>query len=147
MHAEGPNQVALVVQHGDGSLVVRCVAFSQPSLTGYDILARSGLDIAAAIGPLGAVVCALDGEGCPTGYCFCQSPPNYWSYWKMRDGAWVYAQMSANSQKVHDGAVEGWAWGPGEPPAILPFDSVCAPQPSPTELISRRIYLPMACRR
>jgi hypothetical protein len=132
--AQAQNRVALVVQRGDGSLVTRCVAFSEPYLTGYQILTRSGLDVVAAVGPLGAAICAIEGEGCEARNCFCASPPNYWSYWKLVDGEWTYAQMGANSMQVHNGAVEGWSWGPGSPPPMIAFADICAPPATPTNI-------------
>ena len=41
--AQTGNQAALVVVHGDGSLVTRCVEFNEPQINGYDLLQRSGL--------------------------------------------------------------------------------------------------------
>ena len=132
-HAQRQNRVALIVQHGDGSLVTRCVAFSEPQLTGYQILTRSGLDVVSVVGPLGAAICAIEGEGCEARNCFCSSPPNYWSYWKLIDGEWTYSQRGANSMQVYDGAIEGWTWGPGSPPPAIAFADVCAPLATPTD--------------
>ncbi|MBC7237429.1 MAG: hypothetical protein H5T69_16430, partial [Chloroflexi bacterium] len=114
--AQGPNRVALVVQHGDGTVVTRCVEFDEPSLTGYQILLRSGLEITASSGPLGTAICRIDGEGCDAGNCFCQMPGSYWSYWNLADGAWQYSPLGASARQVHNGDVEGWAWGAGSPP-------------------------------
>ena len=136
VHAQRQNRVALIVQRGDGSLVTRCVAFSESHLTGYQILTRSGLDVVAAVGPLGAAICAIEGEGCEARNCFCASPPNYWSYWKLVDGEWTYAQMGANSMQVHNGAIEGWTWGPGSPPPMIAFADVCAPPATPINIPS-----------
>jgi hypothetical protein len=144
VHAQRQNRVALVVQHGDGSLVTRCVAFSEPHLTGYQILTRSGLDVVAAVGPLGAAICAIEGDGCEARNCFCASPPNYWSYWKLVDGEWTYSQRGANSIQVHDGAVEGWTWGPGNPPPVIAFADVCAPLATPTNIPTETQVVPTA---
>jgi hypothetical protein len=94
---------------------------------------RSGLDVVSAVGPLGAAICAIDREGCEARNCFCSSPPNYWSYWKLIDGEWTYSQRGANSIEVRDGAVEGWTWGPGNPPPVIAFADVCAQQVTPTD--------------
>ncbi|HET7090026.1 MAG TPA: hypothetical protein VFL17_15425, partial [Anaerolineae bacterium] len=59
--------------------------------------------------------------------CSCAFPPDYWSYWHLRDGSWAYASVGASSYTVHDGDVEGWSWGAGEPPALFTFDQICAP--------------------
>ncbi|RLC66222.1 MAG: hypothetical protein DRI48_05180, partial [Chloroflexi bacterium] len=45
--AQSPNRVGLVVRFGDGSLVTRCVEFSEPEISGYDVLTRSGLNVVA----------------------------------------------------------------------------------------------------
>ena len=36
--AGGPNRVALIVVHGDGSLVTRCISFDESEITGADVL-------------------------------------------------------------------------------------------------------------
>jgi hypothetical protein len=140
--ADGPNRVGLVVQFGDGSVISRCVEFSEPSLSGYEVLARAGLTVVAEFSGLGAAVCKVQNDGCdyPAETCFCQcegSPCTYWVYHHLVDGAWQYSGFGAGSYQVSDGAVEGWAWGQGDPnggvqPPVMTFEQICAPPPTAT---------------
>ena len=136
--AQETNRVGLVVRFGDGSHVTRCVEFSEPEISGYDALMNSGLDVVAA----GWAICDIEGEsGCPVEDCFCQChgiPCTYWTYWHLVDGNWDYSGVGAGVYKVHGGDVEGWSWGAGEPPPVVPFDQIC---------VSFSIYLPVALRR
>ena len=88
-----PNQAALVIVHGDGRVVTRCVGFSEAQITGADLLQRSGLDLNIEASSMGATICRIDGEGCtfPQESCFCQcegASCNYWSYWRWENGEW-----------------------------------------------------------
>lgn len=131
--AQSSNRVGLVVRFGDGSFVTRCVEFSEPQISGYDVLMRSGLNIVAAyFSGEGAAICAIEGTGCPVEECLICDSPNYWSYWHLVDGAWAYSQAGANGYTVHSGDVEGWSWGAAELPPVVPFDQICAPPPTNT---------------
>jgi hypothetical protein len=135
--AQQPNRAGLVVDFGD-HLITRCVEFSEPEITGYAVLRRAGLELVVdASNPMGVIICDInDTSGCPASSCFCRcqgSPCIYWAYHRLVDGSWQYSQLGASSQKVHDGDVQGWAWGEGaindsgaEPP-VIPFDQICLP--------------------
>jgi hypothetical protein len=146
--AQQPNRVGLVVRFGDGSAITRCVEFSEPEITGYDVLERSGLDIVAAFDSgMGAAVCAIEGTGCSAEECLTCSYPNYWSYWYLNSGSWVYSPAGASVHKVHDGDVEGWSWGIGEPPPAASFDQVCASPPTDTPTPTNTPVPPTAASR
>lgn len=135
--ASEPNQVGLVVQFGDGSVFTSCVEFDEPSLSGYKVLERAGLNAVAEFSGLGVAVCKVQSDGCnyPAETCFCQcegSPCSYWVYHHLLDGAWEYSGFGASSYQVGHGAVEGWAWGEGDPsggaqPPVLTFEELCGP--------------------
>jgi len=132
-HAQQANRVGLVVEHGDGSVTTRCIEFSEQEISGYDVLTRSGLNVVAAFeSGMGAAVCAVGGEGCPAESCLTCDVPNYWAYWHLDGGAWVYSPIGVSSYTVHDGDVEGWRWGGGDPPDVIQFDQICAPPPTDT---------------
>ena len=132
-HAMQSNRVGLVVTHGDGSTITRCIEFSESELNGYDILQRSGLELVATQDSgADAAICAVDGEGCPKDSCLTCDMPNYWSYWHLEGGTWTYSPVGASIYKVHDGDVEGWRWGGGDPPPVIPFDQICAPPATDT---------------
>ncbi|GAB4538462.1 MAG: hypothetical protein Kow0063_26310 [Anaerolineae bacterium] len=146
--ADGPNQVGLVVVHGDGSLLTRCIEFSESKISGYGVLDRSGLDLNfEPSGGMGVAICRIDNEGCtfPQEPCFCQctgggSPCIYWSYWYLRDEGWQYSGSGASNHFVKHGDVEGWTWGLGTvsgatPPPVIAFEDICEPPtatPMPT---------------
>jgi len=136
LRAQEISRVGLVVRHGDGSTVVRCVEFTEPEITGLDVLNRAGLPVVADFSSgSGARICTIDGEGCPASDCWCEcsgAPCVYWVYHHLVGGAWAYGEVGASAYKVHNGDVEGWAWGEGSPeggaqPPVIPFDHICAP--------------------
>jgi hypothetical protein len=127
-------RAGLVVTLADGRTETRCVAFSEPSLSGYELLLRSGLEVAASVAPMGAMVCTIEATGCPPSDCLCQCRGGgscvYWSYWRLEEGEWRYGRAGASSSQVRDGAVEGWAWGLGtvssaSPPPLYTFEEIC----------------------
>ena len=94
MHAQQSNRVGLVVRFGDGSLITRCVEFTESEISGYDLLTRSGLDIVAAFDPgQGAAVCAIEGaEG-----------------WEDRARRFLPA-MHPDSDRMLQELIESWTW-------------------------------------
>jgi hypothetical protein len=139
--AESAGRTALIVVHGDGHMISKCIAFDETEISSYDALQRSGLSVRfSGYGGLGAAVCAIDGEGCPREdqQCFCQclgTPCLYWTFWLWRDGHWAFAQRGASNVPVHDGDLQAWFWSDGQepPPAVL-FEQVCPPPPTETPL-------------
>ena len=152
---DGPNRAGLVIRYGDGRVVTACVSFSEPSISGFELLQRSGIPYIAQQSGMGAAVCKIDGEGCdyPTEDCFCKrnGPTTiYWAYSRLTANGWVFSPLGASSTRVQPGDVNGWAWGTGSvasgaQPPIIPFDQVCqvqastpipptsaSPMPSPT---------------
>lgn len=134
-----PHRAGLVIVHGDGQVVTRCVAFDEEAISGIDLLRRSDIPLVlSAYGGLGYGVCAIDGEGCADGQdCFCQcrgNPCAYWTYSHRRpDGSWAISGVGAAGWLLHDGDVDGWVWGDGTvaPPALALSD-IC-PDPSVAE--------------
>jgi hypothetical protein len=128
------NRAALVVNMGGGNVQTKCVSFSEEQITGYDLLMRSGLDVAADVQGAGAMVCRIDGTGCPADNCMCQCSGGgdcvYWSYWHQISGNWQYSQGGASIYPITNGMVDGWSWGLGavnqaSPPPNLAFEDVC----------------------
>ena len=42
---DGDHRAGLIIRYADGSVQKRCVAFSEPTITGAELLARSGLQV------------------------------------------------------------------------------------------------------
>jgi len=146
--ADQPNRAGLVVTFSDGSTASRCVEFAEEQISGAELLKRSGLPLVLWGTGAGAAVCKIADEGCDNpNDCFCRcdgSDCRYWAYYTLEDGQWRYASAGASLRKVHDGDVDGWAWGAGKigegaTPALLTFEEICPPTsptsapPPPTE--------------
>lgn len=133
--AAEPHRAGLVIVHGDGRVVTRCVTFAEESISGVELLVRSGLELRLDATGVGTTICSIAGEGCPApSSCFCQcqsSPCVYWSYWQLEEGAWRYSNLGAGLTQVRDGTVEGWVWGEGSAsgeataPPVLGMDEIC----------------------
>ncbi len=103
----------LVVQLDDRRSLVRRVPFSSTT-SGLALLEATGLAVAVAESNFGAVVCAIQGTGCPAEECFCDDR-QYWNYNFWTENGWQpYAVGAASSVIQAAGAVEGWRWGAAE---------------------------------
>lgn len=131
-------RAGLIVQFGDGRVVESCVHFSEDTISGEELLRRSGLPAVVQTGGLGAAVCQIDGEGCayPQEPCFCAcqgSDCAYWSLHEQIDGQWRYGNQGASAVTVADGTVLGWSWGAGSAaPPLRSFADICAVAAAPT---------------
>jgi len=133
--AQEPNKAAVVVRLDDDQVTSRCVTFSEESLSGMDLLRRSGLALETKVEGMGSLVCSIENSGCPADDCFCQCSGGkecvYWSYWRNQEDGWAYARVGASQNQIGHGGIDGWSWGPGslteaiEPPPVT-FDEVCS---------------------
>lgn len=116
--AQRPNGAGLVIRHGDGTIIYAYVQFDEESISGLDLLTRSGLDATyAPFGGMGAGVCAINGEGCPSDDCFCHSytsPAFFWRYYNQVDGNWIFNPVGASGRTMYDGDIDGWSWSSGD---------------------------------
>ena len=128
---QAQNRAGLVIQYPDGRAATYCVRFGEPSITGLELLNRSGLRPVAEVGGLGSAVCSIDGQGCayPAQPCFCQcqgATCAYWNYLHLIDGAWRYSPVGASNYVVADGAIDGWAWGDQAAPPVYTINQICS---------------------
>lgn len=150
----GPNRAGIVILFGNGEAYAQCVSFSEPSISGYELLNRlrdyGVVPVAWPRVGMGAAVCKISDarrqNGCdyPADDCFCQctNPSGncqYWAYYHQQNGAWVYSDVGGGGWQITNGMVDGWAWGAGElnrsgaVPPLLSFDQICVPtEPSPS---------------
>ena len=129
---DGLHHAGIVVRHGDGRLTYAYVAFPEETISGIELLRRSGIPlVTTSFGGLGEGVCSLAGEGCAAGECrrrVCQGPrPDdpYWQYFRQEaPGEWRWLVLGASATEVHDGDVDGWSWTGGDPllPAVTLAD-------------------------
>ncbi len=122
--ADSLHYAGVVVYHGDGRTTYALVAFPEETISGIELLRRSGVDlVTVSFGGLGEGVCQIDGEGCQPGECrrrLCQTgDPNspFWHYVRQTaPGEWSVASLGASATKVHDGDIDGWVWASSVPP-------------------------------
>lgn len=146
-NAQSPNRVALVIRRGDGTASTQCIEFTEPEITGLDVLSRSGLNVVTTRAGMGDLICKIGADGCDNpSRCLCEcrgASCTYWSYWHLVDGTWQYSNLGASLYVVRPGTVEGWVWGEGSmsnapQPPLVTFEEVClsakpTPSPLPTE--------------
>lgn len=129
----GPHHAAVIVEHGDGSVVTRCVAFDTNQVTGEQLLNASGISWSGqTFGGFGDAVCAMDGE--PAGYTSCPGKDSYWAVFVARgNGAWQLANAGVMTLTLADGDVEGFRYVPssGLPAAPPTAAGVCGVHASP----------------
>lgn len=139
--AAGVHHAALVVEHGNGATVTACVAFTEDSITGEQLLAMSRVQYATVDYPgLGQAVCQIDGE--PPTY-----PPSCWTasspYWAMDvsrgGGGWTQSGLGISTQTFRDGDAEGFRYEaqgssatPPSPAGVCPPPVATTPAPPPT---------------
>ncbi len=133
--AAGSNHAALVVEHGDGSIVSRCVAFDTAQVSGEQLLNASGIVWSGqTFGGFGVAVCAMDGE--PARYSSCPGADGYWAVFVARGGgAWQLSNVGISALTLGEGDAEGFRFVPssGNPVAPpLPAGLCTVASPGPT---------------
>ena len=98
------HRVGLVVEHGDGQVVRRCVGFDTPTATALDVLQASGLELGISSygGGLGTAICQIDNE--PTTYppgCFTTTGLYWVLFVSHAGGPWVNSDVGASNLTVH----------------------------------------------
>src|SRR5215204_4636081 len=108
---QAENHAGLVVRHGDGRITYAYVAFPEETISGIELLERSGISVVTvSFGGLGEGVCSVEEEGCRASECrqrVCQGPGDespYWRYFRQAaPGDWQALVLGGSSTKVHDG--------------------------------------------
>lgn len=144
--AAGLHHAAVVVEHGDGAVLIRCVAFDTDEISGEQLLGLSGIGYqTAAFGGFGQAVCQIDGEPAsfPPG-CWTSTSP-YWALFVARGGGpWSVSNLGVSSQTFRDGDAEGFRYSaqtgslsppaaPGRCPPTAPQATDSPPPSAPTE--------------
>lgn len=132
--AAAVHRAGLVVTFANGTPTMRfCIEFTEASISGLELLQRSGLPVVTSGGGLGAAVCAINGVGSTdaSSYSTCFGHGSYWAYYQYAGDAWRLSPVGASTAVVSDGAVEGWAYGnnakPDPPGPICPAATATPP--------------------
>ncbi len=142
--AAGSDHAALAVEHSDGSIVTRCVAFNADTISGEELLNKSGVAWSSqTFSSFGDAVCALDGE--PARYVDCLGKDSYWALFVSRGGGpWQLSSVGISSLTLGNGDAEGFRYVPasGVPAAPVSAAGVCvAAAATPTATPSRRPFV------
>ncbi len=110
----------LVVDHSDGRRVVRKVIFPGETITGLQLLERSGLSLVTSESSFGVAICSIDGEGQPADDCFGDPDGRFWAYSILnKEDQWEMAPAGSKDTIVRDGDIHGYyysVWGATQPP-------------------------------
>lgn len=114
----GFNVAGLVIDYGDDRMSYAVVPFTEESISGIELLRRSGLTLVTIpFGGLGEGVCSIESTGCDVGDCrtrMCQSADRespFWQYVRQGDGgSWAPAAVGATRARVEDGDIDAWVW-------------------------------------
>ncbi|MFN2614700.1 MAG: prenyltransferase/squalene oxidase repeat-containing protein [Actinomycetota bacterium] len=114
----GGNRANLVIVFGDGSLTARCVRFAEKTITGIELLERSGVGVVVKeFGGGNVFVCSIAGRGrdYPRESCTppCPDPDAcvYWGYYQRVAGVWRFSNVGPSARVIRDGETDGWRWG------------------------------------
>lgn len=120
------NWAGLVIQDSTGELITRCVEFSEDSITGEELLKRSGFKIKLNQTDFGAAVCYLHNDGMTEeGACFSHPLGYFWNFFELKNGEWSEAEVGISAYNVSHGNVLGFAfgaWGEVQLPALTGMD-------------------------
>lgn len=113
-------RAALIIVGPDGATRQTCVTFRPTEITGQELLELAAIPVALdERNPMGALVCAIDGQGCayPAETCLCQCQGlgdcAYWaSFVRTPPGSWTYAVQGVSAQQVRPGDLYAWVWLP-----------------------------------
>jgi hypothetical protein len=127
--AQATSTAVVIVDTGSGTR--QSVIHFDGAVSGLGALQLAGADpVTIAFGTLGQAVCQLYGVGDAPVPSQC---PGGWTYFRAVGGAggWTQSGAGASNTLVHDGDVEGWKYGGGQPP-FASYCSVvgCAPPPA-----------------
>ncbi len=110
----------LVIDHSDGIRVVRPVEFYGETITGLQLLQKSGLALTTNVSAFGTAICSIDGEGMPSDNCFGDPQGRFWAFSILsEDDTWQMSSVGAASAIVRNGDVHGYyysVWGAEQPP-------------------------------
>jgi len=125
-------RAGLVVLNGSGVTTRTCVSFSEPIISGLELLERGGLNPVLDNG----FVVSIAGERAKS-FNDIGAQDDYWSYWYIDASKWQYSPLGASYKQVHDGEVNGWQRG-GSTLLLAPvtFDTICPPIESQTANIT-----------
>jgi hypothetical protein len=126
VNASAAHHAYVVVQHGSGTTLQKCVGFTADTIDGKSLMEKSGIDYQTQTTTFGPAVCAIDSEPKTYDKCFNSNGPN-WSLFIETNGSWTVAQTGFADPKLtlHDKDALGWRY--------IPYDEHASPPPLPNK--------------
>jgi hypothetical protein len=118
------NTAGLVIVHANGTVKTRAVEFDEPSISGTELIRRSGLDYSIMNGSAGEAVYMIDGEGDTNGWVTKENKTYYWGFYVFDRDKWKYSSVGAGSIVVKAGDIMGWHWQYYGQPIGFPATSI-----------------------
>jgi len=119
---ETVSKAALVIDHNNGERAIKIVEFPGETITGLQLLLKSGLPLVYAEYSFGAAVCSIDDEGQSAGECFNDPDGRYWGLNILdANNEWSASFVGASDEIVRHHDVHGWlfgVWGDVQPPVM-----------------------------
>lgn len=118
--ASSGGRAALIIVDSQRTVQQTCVELEAAEITGQELIRLAGLPVTLdERNAMGALVCAIDGQGCayPAEDCLCRcrglGECAYWaSFVRTPSGEWTYAALGLSAQKVQPGDLYAWVWLP-----------------------------------
>jgi len=108
------NQAGMVIDPGDQPWQTACVSFTSDTLTGAELLERSGFDYQSDSGFVTSIMNITNPDG----------ETNYWSYWRWDGREWVFNNIGAAETDLPAGAIQAWHFTSWEQFPSLPPDGI-----------------------
>lgn len=117
---ETQSTAALIIDHSDGRRLVKLLPFPGETITGLQLLERSGLSLVTYDAGFGIAICSIDGEGQSSSTCFGDPFGRFWGFNTLNHAnQWESSWVGSADAIVYDGDVHGYlfaAWGTEQPP-------------------------------
>jgi prenyltransferase beta subunit len=114
-------RAGIVVRHSNSEIRQTCVNFSEPTISGLELLYRAGMNPVLDNG----FIVELDGERAKS-FNEPGASDDYWSYWNLANSQWQYARLGATYNQIHDGEIDGWQRGNSTLLlALVSFEQIC----------------------
>ncbi|HVH63237.1 MAG TPA: hypothetical protein VNA65_06515 [Candidatus Dormibacteraeota bacterium] len=117
----------VVVEHGSGLSITRCIGFSGDFIDGESAMHQSGIEYRATAVSSGKAMCQVDSEPAQLDQCFPQNEP-YWALFVASSGHWKSAPGGYTQVKLHDGDAMGWHYVAATDPSPAPPPLPSAPK-------------------
>lgn len=128
------DKAGVLIQYSNSSFISKCVEF-QSGDDALRVLRDSGAMVVTKDygSSLGMALCKIEDTGCSEDNCFCQS--DYWGFYYVENGSWLYSPVGVGSYHPRDGDMLGFRWGAfGDGPISKFFSDVCSDNNTQAEI-------------